>query len=135
MDLVIYGLIGKNFMSQTWSDSRVVSGTVASTSESQVGSDINIPQNQTWLINGIFSAHPQGGTFRIAVDSLPGMNGVRIQNSIDGNQLSAGGNGSAEIYPTNFVVQGPAVVQMFTTNATATSGTASAMLNYQVTQS
>ena len=121
-------------MSQTWSDSRVVSSTVASASESQIGSDINIPQNQTWLINGIFGAHPEGGTFRIAVDSLPGMNGIRIQNSADGNVLSAGGNGSSEIYPANFVVQGPAVVQMFTTNTTATTGTAKAMLNYQVTQ-
>ena len=42
-----------SIMASTWSDSRVVSGTVASTSESQIGSDINIPQNQTWLINGL----------------------------------------------------------------------------------
>tara|TARA_Y100000004_G_scaffold19689_1_gene20216 strand:- start:207 stop:575 length:369 start_codon:yes stop_codon:yes gene_type:complete len=121
-------------MSSTWSDSRVVSGTVASTAESQIGSDINIPANQTWLINGLFGAHPQGGTFRIAVDSLPGMNGVRIQNSKAGGSLSDAGNGSAEIYATNFVVPGPAVVQLFTTNDAATSGTATAMINYQVTQ-
>ena len=121
-------------MTSTWSDSRVVSQTVASVSETQIGSDINIPQNQTWLINGVFGAHPQGGTFRLAVDSLPGMNGVRIQNSTDGGTLSAAGNGSSEIYPANFVVQGPAVVQLFTTNAAATSGTAKAMINYQVTQ-
>jgi hypothetical protein len=121
-------------MASTWSDSRVVSATVASTAETQIGSDINIPQNQTWLINGLYGAHPQGGTFRIAVDSLPGMSGSRIQNSTDVNSLSAAGNGSSEIYPANFVVQGPAVVQMFTTNAAATSGTAKAMINYQVTQ-
>ena len=121
-------------MTQTWSDSRVVSGTVASTSETQVGSDINVPQNQTWLINGLFGAHPQGGTFRIAVDSLSGMNGIRIQNSKAGSTLSDAGNGSAEIYPANFVVQGPAVIQMFTSNDAATSGTATAMVNYQVTQ-
>ena len=118
----------------TWSDSRVVTGTVASTSETQIGSDINIPQNQTWLIGGLFASHPQGGTFRIAVDSLPGMNGVRIQNSVEGGTLSAAGNGSSEIYPTNFVVSGPAVVQMFTTNNAATSGTSVGMINYQVTQ-
>ena len=34
-------------MSSTWSDSRVVSGTVAATAETQIGSDINIPANQT----------------------------------------------------------------------------------------
>jgi hypothetical protein len=118
----------------TWSDSRVVTGTVASTSETQIGSDINIPQNQTWLIGGLFASHPQGGTFRIAVDSLPGMNGVRVQNSVEGGTLSAAGNGSSEIYPTNFVVQGPAVVQLFTSNNAATSGTSVAMINYQVTQ-
>ena len=118
----------------TWSDSRVVTGTVASTSETQIGSDINIPQNQTWLIGGLFASHPQGGTFRIAVDSLPCMNGVRVQNSVEGGTLSAAGNGSSEIYPTNFVVQGPAVVQLFTSNNAATSGTSVAMINYQVTQ-
>ena len=121
-------------MAQTWSDSRTVTSTVASASETQIGSDINIPQNQTWLINGLFGSHPQGGTFRIAVDSLPGMNGIRIQNSKAGGSLSDAGNGSAEIYPANFVVQGPAVVQFFATNAAATSGTATAMINYQVTQ-
>ena len=119
----------------TWSDSRVVSGTVASTSETQIGSDINVPQNQSWLISGVYGAHPQGGTFRLAVDSLPGMNGTYIQNSVDIGSLSAAGNGSAEIYPQNFVVAGPAVVQLFTSNQAATSGTAKAMLNYQVTQS
>ena len=62
------------------------------------------------------------------------MNGIRIQNSTDGSTLSAAGNGSSEIYPANFVVQGPAVIQMFTTNDAATSGTAKAMINYQVTQ-
>jgi len=121
-------------MAATWSDSRVVSGTVASVSETQIGSDINIPQNQTYLINGLFASHPQGGTYRIAVDSLPGMNGVRIQNALAGGSLSAASNGSAEIYPANFIVQGPAVVQLFTTNAAATSGTATGMINYQVTQ-
>tara|TARA_Y100001937_G_scaffold127486_1_gene199907 strand:+ start:1517 stop:1882 length:366 start_codon:yes stop_codon:yes gene_type:complete len=121
-------------MASTWSDSRVLSATVASTAETEVGS-VNVPSNQTWLINGLFGAHAQGGTFRIAIDSIPGMNGVRIQNSVDGNTLSAGGNGSSEIYPANFVVQGPATVTMFTSNLAAGSATATAMINYQVTQS
>ena len=121
-------------MASTWSDSRVLTATVASVAESEVGS-VNVPSNQTWLINGLFSSHPQGGTFRIAVDSIPGMNGVRVQNSVDGGTLSAAGNGSSEIYPANFIVQGPATITMNTTNAAATSGTATAMVNYQVTQS
>jgi len=132
---ISYIVVDQNTLMSTWSDSRVVSATVASASETQIGSDINIPQNQTWLLNGVFGSHPQGGTFRLAIDSLPGMNGVRIQNSVDGGTLSAAGNGSSEIYPLNTVVAGPAVVQIFTTNAAATSGTATGMLNYQVTQS
>ena len=115
----------------TWSDSRVVSGTVASVSETQVGSNINIPQNQTWLITSIWGAHPQGGTFRLAVDSLPGLNGTYVHSS---NNTMGTDAGSASVYPQNFVIAGPAVVQLFTTNAAATSGTAKAMLSYQVTQ-
>jgi hypothetical protein len=121
-------------MATTWSDSRVLTATVASASETEVGS-VNVPSNQTWLINGLFGAHAQGGTFRIGIDSIPGMNGVRIQNSKVGGVLSDAGNGSAEIYPANFVVQGPATVTMFTTNDAAGSATATAMINYQVTQS
>ena len=117
----------------TWSDSRVVSSTVASVSESQIGSNINIPQNQTWLITSIFGAHPQGGTFRLAVDSLPGLNGTYIHSSNDVTSMGTDA-GSASVYPQNFVIAGPAVVQLFTTNAAATSGTAKAMLSYQVTQ-
>ena len=103
-------------MASTWSDSRVLTATVASVAESEVGS-VNVPSIQTWLINGLFGSHPQGGTFRIAIDSIPGMNGVRVQNSVDGGTLSAAGNGSSEIYPANFIVQGPATVTMNTTNA------------------
>jgi hypothetical protein len=118
-------------MASTWSDSRVLTATVASVAESEVGS-VNVPSNQTWLINGLFGSHPQGGTFRIAIDSIPGMNGVRVQNSVDGGTLSAAGNGSSEIYPANFIVQGPATVTMNTTNAAATSGTATAMLTIRL---
>ena len=130
----IHDLYRLNIMASTWSDSRVLSATVASVAESEVGS-VNVPSNQTWLLNGLFGSHPQGGTFRIAIDSIPGMNGVRVQNSVDGGTLSAAGNGSSEIYPANFIVQGPATITMNTTNAAATSGTATAMVNYQVTQS
>ncbi len=121
-------------MASTWSDSRVLTATVASVSETEVGS-VNVPSNQTWLINGLFSAHAQGGTFRIGIDSIPGMNGIRVQNSVDGGTLSAAGNGSSEIYPANFIVQGPATVTMFTSNGGAGSAVATAMINYQVTQS
>ena len=116
----------------TWTDSRVVSATVASVSETQVGNSINIPQNQSWLITSLFFAHPQGGTGRIAVDSLPGLNGVMVQNSTSG--LTLGTNaGSSSVYPQNFVISGPAVVELYVSNAAATSGLAKAMIGYQIT--
>ena len=121
-------------MASTWSDSRIVTSTTASAAETQIGNDINIPQNQTWLINGIYGVMARGGNFRIAVDSLPGMSGSRIANTTLGGSLSAAGAGSAEIYPANFVVQGPAVVSFFGTASDATSGEQTAMVNYQVTQ-
>jgi hypothetical protein len=116
----------------TWTDSRVVSGTVASTAETQVGNSINIPQNQSWLVTSLYFVHPQGGTGRIGIDSLPGLNGVMIQNSND--ILTMGTDvGSSSVYPQNFVISGPAVVDLFVSNAAATSGTAKAMIGYQVT--
>ena len=124
-----YSLMGMS----TWSDSRVVSGTVASVAESQIGTDINIPQNQRWLITSVWFAHPQGGTGRIAIDSLPGMNGTYVHNSNDVGTMGTDA-GSASVYPQNFQISGPAVVQLYTTNAAATSGTAKAILSYQVTQ-
>ena len=84
-------------------------------------------------MTGVYFTHPQGGTGRMAIDSLSGLNGTYIQNSNDPLQL-ASGEGSAAAYGQNFVVQGPAVIQLYVTNAAATSGTAKAMINYQVTQ-
>lgn len=122
-----------SIMSSTWSDSRVLSATVASTAETDIGS-VNIPANQSWLVTSVFGAHPQGGTFRVAVDSLPGMEGRFVQNSKAVLALSDGGNGSADVYPQNYVISGPATLTASTTNAAATSGTAKFMINYQVTQ-
>jgi len=120
-------------MSSTWSDSRVLSSTVASVSETEIGS-VNIPANQQWLVTSVFGSHPQGGTFRVAVDSLPGMSGTFIQNSKLNVSLSDAGNGSADVYPQNYVISGPATLSANVTNAAATTGTAKFMINYQVTQ-
>ena len=121
-------------MSSTWSDSRVLSATVASTAETEIGS-VNIPANQQWLVTSVFGAHTQGGTFRVAVDSLPGMSGTFIQNSKLPTSLSDAGNGSADVYPQNYVISGPATLTANCSNAASTSGLAKFMINYQVTQS
>ena len=60
-----------------WTDSQVQeTASVASTSETQLGSNVNIPQNQTWQIQSLYWAHAGDGTGRIAIDSIPGMTGV-----------------------------------------------------------
>ena len=71
-------------MASTWSDSRVVSGTVASTSETQIGSDINVPQNQTYLINGIFGSQYTAGTVYIGDSQASGQNGGQTMRCTKG---------------------------------------------------
>lgn len=116
-----------------WSDSIVNTGTVASASESQVGSTISIPNNQDWLITGLWWQHSQGGTARISIPQLSGMRGVYMINSEGGDSLSPAADGSSIWYNTNFVVRGPANIELYVTPTAATSDVAWAMMNYQVT--
>ncbi len=116
-----------------WSDSIVNSSTVASASESQVGSTISIPNNQDWLITGLWWQHSQGGTARISIPQLSGMRGVYMINSEGGDSLSPAADGSSIWYNTNFVVKGPANIELYVTAKAATSDVAYAMMNYQVT--
>jgi|TARA_R110000824_G_scaffold115193_3_gene266219 hypothetical protein len=116
-----------------WSDSIVNSGTVASVSETQVGSTISIPNNQDWLITGLWSQHSQGGTARISIPQLSGMRGVYMINSAGGDSLSPAADGSSIWYNTNFVVRGPANIELYVSAKAATSDVAYFMVNYQVT--
>ena len=116
-----------------WSDSIVNSGTVAAAAETQVGSVISIPNNQDWLITGLWSQHSQGGTMRISIPQLSGMRGVYMINSEGGDSLSPAADGSSIWYNTNFVVKGPANIELYVTPTAATSDVAYFMVNYQVT--
>ena len=116
-----------------WSASIVNTGTVASASETQVGSTISIPNNQDWLITGLWSMHSQGGTMRIAIPQLSGMRGVYMINSEGGESLSPAADGSSIWYNTNFVVRGPANIELYVTPTANTSDVAYFMVNYQVT--
>ena len=116
-----------------WSDSIVNSGTVASVSETQVGSTISIPNNQDWLITGLWSQHSQGGTARISIPQLSGMRGVYMINSAGGDSLSPAADGSSIWYNANFVVRGPANIELYVSAKAATSDVAYFMVNYQVT--
>ena len=116
-----------------WSDSIVNSGTVAATTETQVGSTISIPNNQDWLITSLWSMHIAGGTARISIPQLSGMRGVYLINSEGGDSLSPAADGSAIWYNTNFVVKGPANIELYVTPTANTSDVAYFMINYQVT--
>jgi len=116
-----------------WSDSIVNSGTVAAASETQVGSTISIPNNQDWLITSLWSMHIAGGTARISIPQLSGMRGVYMINSEGGDSLSPAADGSSIWYNTNFVVKGPANIELYVTPTANTSDVAYFMINYQVT--
>jgi len=116
-----------------WSDSIVNTGTVAATTETQVGSTISIPNNQDWLITSLWSMHISGGTARISIPQLSGMRGVYMINSEGGDSLSPAADGSSIWYNTNFVVKGPANIELYVTPTANTSDVAYFMINYQVT--
>jgi len=116
-----------------WSDSIVNSSTVAATTESQIGSTISIPNNQDWLITSLWSMHIAGGTARISIPQLSGMRGVYMINSEGGDSLSPAADGSSIWYNTNFVVKGPANIELYVTPTANTSDVAYFMINYQVT--
>ena len=116
-----------------WSDSIVNSSTVAATTESQIGSTISIPNNQDWLITSLWSMHIAGGTARISIPQLSGMRGVYMINSEGGDSLSPAADGSSIWYNTNFVVKGPANIELYITPTANTSDVAYFMVNYQVT--
>jgi len=116
-----------------WSDSIVNSGTVAAAAETQVGSTISIPNNQDWLITSLWSMHIAGGTARISIPQLSGMRGVYMINSEGGDSLSPAADGSSIWYNTNFVVKGPANIELYVTPTANTSDVAYFMINYQVT--
>ena len=108
-------------------DSQIIQATVASLAETQVGT-INVPAGRSYRLTGIFAAHPQGGTCRVAIDTYPSLQGSYIQNSTDINSLAF--TAAASPTPVNINVNGPAEISAFVTNAGAGSATARVMFNY-----
>jgi hypothetical protein len=108
-------------------DSQIIEATVASTSETQVGT-INVPSGRSYRLTGVFAAHAQGGKCRIAIDTYPSLQGSYIQNSTDINSLTY--TAAASPSPLNINVNGPAEISAFVTNSAAGSSTARVMLQY-----
>jgi len=116
----------------TWTDGQVQeTASVASTSETQLGSNINIPQNQTWQIQSLYWAHAGDGTGRIAIDSIPGMTGVYAVNSNDPGSMGTNA-GTSLAHLVNFVIPGPAVVSAYITPDSSSSTVGQFAMKYQV---
>ena len=120
-------------MSMTqWTDSQVQeTASVGATTETQLGSNINIPQNQTWQIQSLYWAHAGDGTGRIAIDSIPGMTGVYPVNSNDPGSMGTNA-GTSLVTPVNFVISGPAVVAAYITPDSSSSTVGQFAMKYQV---
>jgi len=115
-----------------WTDSQVQeTASVAATTETQLGSNINIPQNQTWQIQSLYWAHAGDGTGRISIDSLPGMTGIYAVNSNDPGSMGSVA-GTATAHMVNFVIPGPAVVSAFITPDSSSSTVGQFVMKYQV---
>ena len=118
-----------------WTDGQVQeTASVAATTETQLGSNINIPQNQTWQIQSLYWAHAGDGTGRIAVDSIPGMTGVYAVNSNDPGSMGTNA-GTALTHQVNFVIPGPAVVSAYITPDSSSSTVGQFAMKYQVSTS
>tara|TARA_Y100000401_G_C8143509_1_gene136020 strand:+ start:29 stop:412 length:384 start_codon:yes stop_codon:yes gene_type:complete len=117
---------------QIWSDSRLVSSSVNATTETSIGS-LNVPKNQAWLLTSLWGAHAQKGSYRMEIDSLPGMAGRYICNSDDPDTIGSA-TGSASLNNLNFVVNGPATISFFGTPANAGASDFQIQLQCQITQ-
>ncbi len=115
-----------------WTDSQVQeTASVGATTETQLGSNINIPQNQTWQIQSLYWAHAGDGTGRIAIDSIPGMTGVYPVNSNDPGSMGTNA-GTSVATPVNFVISGPAVLSAYITPDSSSSTVGQFAMKYQV---
>jgi hypothetical protein len=106
-----------------FSDSQVLTATVSSTSETQLGT-INIPAGRSYQITNLWCGGV-GGTYRIAVDTLPSMQGVRVQNSNDPTVTGATITNSESI-----LISGPSELSAYISNTAATSTACKLMVEY-----
>ena len=97
-----------------YTDSQVLAATVASTSETTL-SEMAIPAGRVYTITSLWCGGA-GGTFRIAVDTYPSMQGSFVQNSGDPTNI-----GATEAHDTNISIAGPATLTGYISNAAATS--------------
>jgi len=106
-----------------YSDSQFFSATIATT-ETTFGS-VNIPAGQTWKFTSFGCAGASLTSARIALDTLPGLNGVYANQSTTAAVISTNNS-----MPLSYIVNGPATMTVYGTGSS--SAAAVAQLNYQV---
>ncbi len=106
-----------------YSDSQVMNATVASTSETSLGS-IQIPAGRQYVITSLWCGGV-GGTYRIEVDTYPSMNGQYVQNQGDPTNI-----GPSIKTDTNLAISGPATLSGYITNTASTSTSCNLQVNY-----
>ena len=106
-----------------YSDSQVMGATVASTSETSLGS-IQIPAGRQYVITSLWCGGA-GGTYRIEVDTYPSMNGVYVQNQSDPTNI-----GPSIKTDTNLSISGPATLSGYISNVSASSTACKLQVNY-----
>jgi hypothetical protein len=110
-------------MSNQFTDAQTVGATVASTTETSLG-EIQVPAGRSYRITDIWCGGP-GGTYRVAVNTIPSMQGERVQNSTDPTNI-----GATNQYATNIMASGPSTITIFVSNAAATSTACKATVSY-----
>ena len=115
-----------------WTDGvNVETASVNATVETQIGTNINIPQGQTWNIRSMWVGHAGLGTYRISVDTLPAMRGEYVVTATDATTKNTTVHTVEEM--VNYSVAGPSIVKFFITPDAASATAAIANLKYQVT--
>ena len=109
-----------------YTDNQNITATIASTSESTVGS-LNISAGQSYTLTSLWAGHAngKGGTYRIAVDTYPQANFAYVVNGQD-SQFEA----NEPAYPVNIRINGPAELTAYMTCADATSGIGRVSIGY-----
>ena len=115
----------------TWTDGvNQETASVNAIVETQIGTNINIPQGQTWNIRSYWVGHIGTGTYRISVDTLPAMRGEFVVNATDSTTLNTTVHTTAEM--VNYSIAGPSIMKCFITPDAASATPALFNVKYQV---
>ena len=107
-----------------YTDNQVFSATVASTSETSLGT-INVPSGRSYTITSLWGAGAGGGIYKISIDTFPSMQGTRVQNSSDPTNI-----GATIAYNENISVSGPAEISCTVTNLSSSSTVCKVNMEY-----